>query len=116
MDKLVCMLFGCVCVMGACTTPVDTEKIVIASRQGDCVGVMPQKCLLIKEKGSEDWTFFYDNIEGFNYEPGYEYVIEIKRDTIEAVAADRSSIKYVFVKEVSKTQKDSEGLPPMRQN
>jgi hypothetical protein len=71
------------------------------------------KCYLIKKEGQSNWEFLYTGIEGFNYEPGFEYVLEIKKDTIISSnpVADRSSIKYTLVKEISKTLKDSTGLP-----
>ncbi len=39
----------------------------------DCVGVGPRKCLVV------DGKFFYDSIEGFDYEPGYRYMIRMER-------------------------------------
>ncbi|MFR9164868.1 MAG: DUF4377 domain-containing protein [Dysgonomonas sp.] len=99
----------------SCNEAPKTEKMTIASQQGDCVGVAPQKCLLIKMEGQTEWQFFYDQIEGFTYEPGYEYVIEVKKEEIKNPPMDRSSIKYIFVKEVSKTQKVSENLPQIPQ-
>ncbi len=54
------------------------EKIVyIAPETVDCIGVAPQKCLQIKENLEDDWIFFYGNIEGFDYEPGYFYELRI---------------------------------------
>jgi len=104
---LVCAVFFLV----ACSTEKNIQKLTIASEQGDCVGVAPQKCLLIKTESQTNWEFLYSGIEGFNYEPGYEYVLEVRKDTIANPAADQSSIKYVLVKEISKTQKASDNLP-----
>lgn len=86
-------------------------KLTIASDQVDCTGVGPQKCFLIKQEGETDWSFWYSGIQEFNYEPGYEYVIEVKVDTVATPAADASSIIYTFVQEISKTQKQSENMP-----
>lgn len=85
--------------------------MTIASQQGDCIGVVPQKCLLVKKGTDTDWTFFYTQIDGFQYEEGYEYVLEVKEEKVENVPADASSLKYTLVKEVSKTPTTSEGLP-----
>lgn len=95
--------------MAACNT-TKTEKLTISSVQPECTVVGPQKCLLVKEEGQTNWTFFYDNIEGFNYEPGYEYVIEIKKEKKAKRPNNASSIRYIFVKEISKIQK-SESMP-----
>ena len=108
MYKFVLSLLASVLLLGSCTGSQNTEKMTIASQQGDCVGVAPMKCLLVKVEGQPDWEFFYNNIEGFNYEPGYEYVLEVKKEELKNPAADQSAIKYTLVKEISKTQKQSE--------
>nr|WP_317207113.1 DUF4377 domain-containing protein [Chryseobacterium arthrosphaerae] len=59
----------------------------------------------VKEKASDSWENFYSNIEGFTYEPGYEYVLKVKTEKIANPPADASSIKYTLVEQVSKTKK-----------
>lgn len=98
--------------LGSCSSSQKLETITIASQRGDCVGVAPMKCLLIKRQGQTDWEFLYQEIEGLSYEPGYEYVVEVLKQTIENPAADQSSQRYILEKVVSKTEKTSEGLPP----
>lgn len=92
------------------TAPEAKEELsnvtfTIASKLADCTGVAPMKCMQIKEEGAKDWTLMYASIEGFTYEEGYEYVVEVKREKLENVPADASSIKYTLVKEISKTKK-----------
>lgn len=97
--------------------PIDISKediatMVIASEKRLAMGAAPMEVLLVKENGAEEWSFFYSNIEGFDYESGYEYEIEVKKETIEEpVPADVSSIKYILTKEISKTKKNSENMP-----
>lgn len=83
----------------------DEKTFIIASQTVDCTGVAPMKCLQIKEKESDSWGNFYSNIEGFTYEPGFEYVLKIKTEKIQNPPMDGSSIKYTLVKQVSKTKK-----------
>jgi heat shock protein HslJ len=79
------------------------EKIIyVGSELVDCVGVAPQKCMLIKEKPDDEYTFFYDQIEGFEYEEGYEYELVIKEEQVENPPADASSIKWTLVSVESK--------------
>lgn len=112
MNRILLLLFTLSFFFTSCNSSAEkTEKLVIASEQGDCVGVVPMKCLLVKKEGVQNWEFFYNSIEGFNYEPGYEYVLDVKVEKIENPPADGSSLKYILVKEVSKTQKTSENLP-----
>lgn len=111
MKKLIGLLFLLPLLFASCASNKATVKMVVASQKGDCVGVVPQKCLLVKKGGDTNWTFFYNQIEGFDYEEGYEYVLEVKEEKVENVPADASSLKYILVKEVSKTPTASEGLP-----
>lgn len=111
MKRITMMLCAAALLFTACGGG-DTETITVASQQADCMGVGPQKCLLIKHADSNGWEFWYSGIEGFNYEPGYEYVLEIRSESVDNPAADQSSVRYVLVREVSRTQKQSEQLPP----
>ena len=88
----------------ACKEP---KTIFIKSSYQDCTGEAEQKCLVVKEKGTSDWELFYDTIDGFNYEEGYNYVLDIMVETVDNPPADGSSIKYSLVKIISKT-KDEE--------
>jgi len=85
----------------------ETKHIYVADHLVDCDGAGPQKCMLIKEKIVDDWTNFYDQIEGFDYEEGYEYLLNVKIKTIKNPPADGSSLKYTLVEvfEKKKTEK-----------
>lgn len=83
----------------------DEKTFIVGPQTADCTGVAPMKCLQVKETQSGSWTNFYTNIEGFTYEPGYEYVLKVKTEKIENPPMDGSSIKYTLVKQVSKTKK-----------
>lgn len=43
----------------------------------DCVGVAPQKCMVVNNE------LFYDQIEGFEYQEGTEYTITVRQVTRE---------------------------------
>jgi heat shock protein HslJ len=68
----------------------------------DCTGVAPQKCMLVKEDPKDDWTYFYDQIQGFDYEPGYEYELVVQEEKVENPPADASSLQWTLVEVVSK--------------
>ncbi|MFV0419041.1 MAG: DUF4377 domain-containing protein [Dysgonomonas sp.] len=110
------LLFAISLLMVSCKSSGGTEKLTVASEQGDCMGVAPMKCFLIKKDGHSNWEFLYSGIEGFNYESGYEYVLEVKVEKIQNPAADQSSFKYILVKELSKILKTSEDLPQISKN
>ncbi|EJL75485.1 DUF4377 domain-containing protein [Chryseobacterium populi] len=93
------------CTTSASASRDDEKTFIVGPQTADCTGVAPMKCLQVKENPSGNWANFYSNIEGFTYEPGYEYVLKVKTEKIENPLADGSSIKYTLVKQVSKTKK-----------
>ena len=54
------------------------------------------------EIGHSDWNYFYDKIEGFDYEQGFVYNIRARKLNIENPPADASSTKYILVSVGSK--------------
>lgn len=83
----------------------NTDKILyIADAKVDCVGVAPQKCLQIKEIGKTDWTYLYDQIEGFDYEEGFFYKIKVDVIEVENPPADGSSLKYKLIEILDKSK------------
>ena len=91
---------------------ISTEKtLIIASKKVDCIGIAPQKCLLVKEKDAQNWEYFYDNIAGFNYEAGFEYEVIVSEKEIENPPQDASSIETSLIEIISKIEKTSDNLP-----
>ncbi len=85
------------------TVDMDTSNTIeVNFHQVICQGVGPQWCYQIKENGEKDWTFFYDEIEGFNFEWGTNYILKIKKEKIENPPADGSSLKWVLASIVKK--------------
>ncbi|MBU3677753.1 MAG: DUF4377 domain-containing protein [Chitinophagaceae bacterium] len=81
----------------------STETWLIGPERKPCTGVGPMECLQIKRNPSDTaWQYFYDEIEGFQYEPGYTYTLEVSQVKKENVPADASSIQYKIEKLVSK--------------
>lgn len=55
---------------------------------------------------SDDWDSLYPLIAGFDdYEEGYEYLIQVRVDTIENPAQDQYPKTYTLLKIISKTAK-----------
>jgi len=86
---------------------IEEEEMVltIGPEKVDCIGVGPQKCLVVNGE------MFYESIEGFNYKSGFEYEVRVKksltfgtRDTTK-IPADASMYKYELIDILSKTEK-----------
>lgn len=93
-------------------TPAGVEKtLYVAPQLRDCVGVAPMKCLVVREDPNGQWTNFFGQIEGFTFEPGFNYTLKVRvTDAPQPVPADASSKKVTLVEVVSKTQ--AEAVPP----
>ena len=91
---------------------LEVEKtLTVASKKVKCEGVSTQQCFLIKENNQQNWEYFYDPINDFNYEEGFEYVVLVLQEEVENPPQDASSIKLSLIKVISKIKKTSENLP-----
>lgn len=76
----------------------------VASYTRECVGMVVQQCMLVREDPAGEWLNFYSDIEGFTYEPGYEYVLRVGWREIRNPPADGSSREYWLIRLVEKTR------------
>lgn len=82
--------------------------LYVAHFPRDCVGVGPMTCLQVRESPDEEWRLLYQPIEGFDYEPGYDYELRVRTERVENPPADASSIRYILEEVVSRTPMSSE--------
>lgn len=103
---------GMVAITGCVLPPTETEAtspdmeivtLFVGPEQVDCVGVAPQQCLQVRYAPNEDYQFFYSDIQGFDYEPGFDYELLVQKIPVENPPADASSIEWRLVEVVSKT-------------
>lgn len=70
------------------------------------MGVVPQSFLLTKPayqaSSQRDWEYRYSGIEGFNYEPNYEYTLLIKNTPVINPSADGSSVRSELIEILEK--------------
>jgi len=69
----------------------------------NCTGVGERLCMVVHEEGVDGWTFFYDGIEGFEYEWCHLYELEVSRRDVPNPPMDGSSVEYSLVEVVSQT-------------
>lgn len=102
MNKIIVILLTTI--LSTCSDKSENKTIWINSYQVDCVGVGPMKCMLVKTEKDAEWINLYQKIEGFDYQSGYKYQLEVKVDTVDVATlpADASSLRYTLVEEVSK--------------
>lgn len=83
----------------------ETEKIIyVNNKTVPCTGVGKLDCLQVKESLNSNWQFYYQQIEGFNYKPGYLYKLRVREEVIPNPPADGSSRKWILVEVMEKTE------------
>lgn len=100
---LVTMLAAACISMEPGSSPVESVvlEVTVGPELVECVGVAPMQCLVV------DGKYFYDSIEGFEYEEGYVYRIRMERydawPDLEEPPQDASAYGYRLVEVVSQT-------------
>ncbi|MEA2079361.1 MAG: DUF4377 domain-containing protein [Pseudomonadota bacterium] len=70
------------------------KTIVVGPALVECTGVALQRCYRIKEDPDDAYSLYYDRIEGFEHQHGYEYQLLVEVITVDNPPADASSIRY----------------------
>lgn len=102
------VLITALCSLSACNSfevnlnQQHSQTWWVAAQTRECYGVMPQQCLLVKKKQDAEWNNFYDQIEGFTYQKGFEYKLRIAVTPIEQPMADGSDRRYTLLNILSK--------------
>lgn len=86
-------------------TGSDTNEMLlyVAPYTQECVGMEVRQCMLVKENLDDDWELFYDEIEGFTYEPGFNYSLLVGWREIRNPPADGSSREYWLIRLVQRS-------------
>ena len=82
--------------------PAKTETMTVQHYKAPCQGESIQLCYLVKKQNQEDWEYFYDEIEGLDYEWGYVYSLEIVQSEVKNPPQDASSIHTKVEKTLKK--------------
>lgn len=86
-DRVLLVSLFVVCVGGVMSCPrssggqtgdQDTLTIQVNHYLVPCTGMDFQWCLVYKEKGDDDWKYSYSDIEGLEYQWGYNYELEVE--------------------------------------
>ena len=88
-----------------CAGPSEPEQravtMDIASELVDCHGFVAQKCMRVSIGPGGPWVLFYDQIEGFTFEPGYEYTLRVERRVVQPLQ-DSSAFTWRLLQVVRK--------------
>jgi hypothetical protein len=81
----------------------EVVRMWIEPELAECTGVGPMECMQVSYTDGGETELFYSTIEGFEYEEGTSYVIDVKVTEVATPPADGSSLAYSLVGVVSET-------------
>lgn len=91
----------------ATTTRAEEMTLYVGPTLIDCQGATAQKCMQVKQNPDAEYEPFYDQIEGFDYEEGYEYELRVSVESLENPPADGSATRWMLIEVVRKTEMPS---------
>ncbi|MDB4884429.1 MAG: heat-shock protein HslJ, partial [Gemmatimonadetes bacterium] len=77
------------------TLEVDAHRV-------PCTGEARTRCLRVRVPPDTAWRFFHDPIEGFAFEEGYRWRLDVERRSVANPPADGSAVAYRLVRILSK--------------
>lgn len=101
------LLFVAVLLANTCNRQNQTETILVKESKVPCTGVAPMQCMQVKHEKDTAWTLFYDNIEGFDYQEGYQYKLLVSVTKVENPPADAADLNYKLEKVLEKKKVDT---------
>ena len=121
-DKSIFLLLVVLLIQTSCQTKKkfdqhginNPQKLFINHHKAVCTGEGERLCFLAKENQEQEWEYFYNSIEGFEYEWGYEFELLVSKSTIDNPPADGSSLNYRLVKVISKMAKTEKNTFSLR--
>lgn len=75
----------------------------VASQMVDCQGIVRQKCLQVRDSKEQPWRLRYDPIIGFSFQPGIEYRLRIREESIRDPASERYSQRWTLDQVIEQT-------------
>lgn len=94
----------------------EIKTLFVGPELVECVGVAPQQCMQVREDPNADYGLFYNQIEGFTFEPGNEYELRVNVETIANPPADGSSLRYTLIEIVNQTPVAGETAPTIMED
>ncbi len=81
-----------------------TEILTLGPYTKRCFGPFERDCLMEYNDAANRWEFFYDGIEGFDFEPGYIYTLEVRLEDRGTEIQDVGRYSYHLIKIVYKVK------------
>ena len=88
----------------ALPSPAVRSRVAASSANPTPTALSPRSTPSVRNTPQQEWRLFYDDIDGFTYEPGYDYRLKVQVSELTDVPADASSLNYRLIDTISKTR------------
>ena len=92
----------------------DMETLIIGPYTETCQGFVEQQCYFEFNEESQEWEFFYERIQGFDFEPGYIYTLKVRLEDRGTEIQDVGRYAYHLVEVLSKVPVPVDEKPPQK--
>ena len=101
---------------GSVITPDEKniEIITIGPYTETCQGLIEQQCYLEFNEERQEWHFFYESIQGFDFEPGYIYTLKVRLEDRGTEIQDVGRYAYHLIEVLSKEEASVDEKPPRK--
>ena len=90
----------------------NTEILIIGPYKTACVGAFEQECYLEFNEESQRWEFFYDGIQGFNFEQGFIWTLKVSLHEYNGDIQDVGLYEYRLIEVLNKEEASVDEKPP----
>ena len=90
------------------------ETLIIGPYKVDCVGAFEQECYLEFNEERQRWEFFYEGIQGFEFEPGFIWTLKVRVVDIGTEIQDAGRYEYYLEEVISKEVASVDERPPRK--
>ena len=80
------------------------EEWFVSDKLADCNGGSMQKCLVVREVNSNNWTYFSGTIQDFKFRENYTQKIRVRIKPRKNVPQDASAFEYKLVKTLNRSK------------
>lgn len=97
-----------------CDRDEYTKILIIGPYTQTCQGFIEQQCYLEFNEESQEWEFFYENIQGFDFKPGFIYTLKVRLEDRGTEIQDVGRYAYHLIEVLSKEKASVDERPPLK--
>ena len=97
-----------------CGRDEHIETIIIGPYRTECPSFSGSDCYLEFNEESQEWHFFYEGIQGFEFEPGFIWTLKVSLHEREEGIQDVGRYEYRLVEILDKEAASVDEKPPRK--